>query len=84
LVAVDKASVTAGVNEKGGNANPKILVNSGGHIVQPRYWVVRVFGWVIYAIGNHHRLRLGHRFRFGFGERFRFCYWFGHYDGFGN
>jgi hypothetical protein len=65
LVAVDRARVTAGVNERGDNAKPKILVNSGGHILQPRYWVIRVFGWVIYAIGNHQRLRLGHYDGFG-------------------
>jgi hypothetical protein len=70
-----RRSVTAGVNERGGNAKPKMFVNSSGHIVQPWYGVIRLFGWIIIdANGNDQRYRLGHWF--GLRERF----WFGHYE----
>jgi hypothetical protein len=31
-------------NERGANAKPKIFINSGGHILQPRYGVIRLLG----------------------------------------
>jgi hypothetical protein len=73
-------SVTVGGNERGINAKTQISVNSGGHVVQPRSGVIRLFGWVVIidANGNDQRYRLRYRFRLR--EWFRFCYWFGYYE----